>query len=213
MFFSRVFGTTSRAVEATATAALRTESFAGFQTPDDGTNLPILPITLKPATPKSPAIVDPIGMIYVLHEEEAEVRKNPAKQVPLVIRGNVYDCVDVIFKNEIPDDARTGWANKINLHPHFFQFDTSASDGPTIGFSYDMSLRAFTMLKDPEPEKGMPLPANTVLTADSKAGARSITVNVRGVGRDGELGDVRIFEMDETGREVRRITAARTLAA
>ncbi len=135
-----------------------------------------LPITLKKATPKAPAIVDPNGMIFVLHEEEQEVRNNPAKQVPLVIRGNVYDCVDVIFKNEIPDDARTGWANKINLHPHFFQFDTSASDGPTIGFSYDMSLRAFTMLKDPEPEKGMPLPANTILTADAKAGARSITV-------------------------------------
>jgi hypothetical protein len=88
----------------------------------------------------------------------------------------VYDCVDVIYKNEIPDDERTGWANKVNLHPHFFQFDTSASDGPTIGFSYDMSLRAFTMLKDPQPTKGMPLPGNTVLTADVKAGASSITL-------------------------------------
>src|SRR2546426_3883290 len=29
-----------------------------------------LPITLKKATPKAPAIVDPIGMIFVLHEEE-----------------------------------------------------------------------------------------------------------------------------------------------
>ena len=113
-----------------------------------------LPITLKTATAKTPAIVDPNGMIFVLHEEEEEVRKNPAKQVPLVIRGNVYDCVDVIYKNEIPDDERTGWANKVNLHPHFFQFDTSASDGPTIGFSYDMSLRAFTMLKDPRTDQG-----------------------------------------------------------
>ncbi len=135
-----------------------------------------LPITLKPATPKASAVVDPIGMIYVLHEEEDEVRKNPKKQVPLVIRGNVHDCVDVIFKNEIPDDARTGWANKINLHPHFFQFDTSASDGPTIGFSYDMSLRAFTMLEDPQPDKGMPLPGNTTITADTKAGAHSLAV-------------------------------------
>jgi manganese oxidase len=135
-----------------------------------------LPITLKTATAKTPAIVDPNGMIFVLHEEEEEVRKTPAKQVPLVIRGNVYDCVDVIYKNEIPDDERTGWANKVNLHPHFFQFDTSASDGPTIGFSYDMSLRAFTMLKDPQPTKGMPLPGNTVLTADVKAGASSITL-------------------------------------
>jgi Flp pilus assembly protein TadG len=47
LFFSRIFGVNSRAVEATATAALRTESFSSFKTPDDGTNLPILPITLK----------------------------------------------------------------------------------------------------------------------------------------------------------------------
>jgi Flp pilus assembly protein TadG len=47
LFFSRIFGINSRAVEATATAALRTESFSSFKTPDDGTNLPILPITLK----------------------------------------------------------------------------------------------------------------------------------------------------------------------
>jgi hypothetical protein len=39
-----------------------------------------------------------------------------------------------------------------------------------------MSLRAFTMLKDPQPTKGMPLPGNTVLTADVKAGASSITL-------------------------------------
>jgi lipopolysaccharide export system permease protein len=39
-------------------------------------------------------------------------------------------------------------------------------------------------------------------------GPRSITVNVRGVGSGGDLSDVRIFEMDDTGREVRRITAA-----
>ncbi|MBH0201886.1 MAG: multicopper oxidase domain-containing protein, partial [Nitrospira sp.] len=64
----------------------------------------ILPVTLKPATAKSAALIDPIAMLYVLHEEEAEVRSNPKKQVPLVIRGNVHDCVDVIFKNEIPDD-------------------------------------------------------------------------------------------------------------
>ncbi len=42
-------------------------------------------------------------------------------------------------------------------------------------------------------------------TAD---GPRSITVNVRGVGKDGQLDDVRIFEMDDAGRETRRITAA-----
>ena len=47
LFFSRIFGINGRAVEATATAALRTESFKSFKAPDDGSSLPILPITLK----------------------------------------------------------------------------------------------------------------------------------------------------------------------
>ena len=38
-------------------------------------------------------------------------------------------------------------------------------------------------------------------------GERSVTVNVRGVGKDGELTGVRIFEMDSAGREVRSLTA------
>ena len=42
-------------------------------------------------------------------------------------------------------------------------------------------------------------------------GSRSITVNVRGVGRAGELTDVRIYEMDDAGRLVRSITAEHAL--
>jgi len=38
-------------------------------------------------------------------------------------------------------------------------------------------------------------------------GERSITVNVRGVGRNGELSGVRIYEMDASGREIRSLTA------
>jgi Flp pilus assembly protein TadG len=47
LFFSRVLGINSRALEATATAAIRTQSFSGFQAPTDGSNLPILPIALN----------------------------------------------------------------------------------------------------------------------------------------------------------------------
>src|SRR4029079_1376417 len=47
LFFARIFGITSKPVEATATAALRTESFSGFKAPDDGSNLGILPIALR----------------------------------------------------------------------------------------------------------------------------------------------------------------------
>jgi lipopolysaccharide export system permease protein len=38
-------------------------------------------------------------------------------------------------------------------------------------------------------------------------GERAITVNVRGVGRNGELTGVRIYEMDSAGREIRSLTA------
>lgn len=135
-----------------------------------------LPITLKRATAKTPAIVDPDGLLYVLHEEEEEVRKNPAKQIPLVIRGNVQDCIDIIYSSELKDDQRQGFSSKTNLHPHMFQFDTQASDGPIIGFSYEMSLRPFTILKDEHPGKGMPVPMNTTIEADVPKGATSIKV-------------------------------------
>jgi FtsP/CotA-like multicopper oxidase with cupredoxin domain len=135
-----------------------------------------LPITLKSATAKTPAIVDPGGLLYVLHEEENDVRKNRAKQFPLVIRGNVQDCIDVVYSSELKDDVRQGFSSKTNLHPHMFQFDTQASDGPIIGFSYEMSLRPFTILKDEHPGKGMPVPANTLIEADVAKGATSITV-------------------------------------
>ena len=135
-----------------------------------------LPITLKSKTAKTPAIVDPDGLLYVLHEEEEEVRKNPAKQMPLVIRGNVQDCVDVVYKSELKDDERQGFSSKTNLHPHMFQFDTQASDGPIIGFSYEMSLRPFAILKDEHPGKGMPVPANTTIQADVAKGATTLTV-------------------------------------
>ncbi|MBH0190061.1 MAG: hypothetical protein HP493_14775, partial [Nitrospira sp.] len=135
-----------------------------------------MPITLKKATAKTPAIVDPDGMLYVLHEEEQEVRKHHAKQMPLVIRGNVQDCIDVVYKSELKDDQRQGFSSKTNLHPHMFQFDTQASDGPIIGFSYEMSLRPFTILKDEHPGKGMPVPMNTTIEADAPKGATGITV-------------------------------------
>ena len=76
----------------------------------------------------------------------------------------------------MPDDVRQGLSSKTNLHPHLFQFDTQASDGPIIGFSYEMSLRPFTMLKDEHPGKGMPVPMNTTMEADTAKGRDSIKV-------------------------------------
>ena len=149
-----------------------------------------------------------------LHEEEQEVRKNPAKQMPLVIRGNVQDCIDVVYKSELKDDQRQGFSSKTNLHPHMFQFDTQASDGPIIGFSYEMSLRPFTILKDEHPGKGMPVPMNTTIEADAAKGATSIKVkdasrfHVKtelGVGMDevGRFESARISKIDGNHDHVR----------
>ncbi|MBI4400491.1 MAG: multicopper oxidase domain-containing protein [Nitrospirae bacterium] len=135
-----------------------------------------LPITLSKAQGKEPAMVDKDGLIYVLHEEEAAVRKNDDLKYPLVIRANVYDCVDVLLTNEWDDDDYTNFqSSKINIHPHFMQFDNQASDGVMSGLSYEQSMRPFTMLEK-KGKHGLPVPMNTVLTEAVKAGAKSITV-------------------------------------
>ncbi len=135
-----------------------------------------LPITLAKAQGKEPAIVDKDGLIYVIHEEEEETRKNDDKKYPLVIRANVYDCVDVLLTSEWNDDDYTNFqSSKINIHPHFMQFDNQASDGVISGMSYEQSVRPFTMLEKKK-KAGMPVPMNTVLTGAVKAGSKSITV-------------------------------------
>jgi len=138
-----------------------------------------LPITLKKATGKTPAIVDPDGMIFVLEEEEAAIRANDNLKVPLAIRANVYDCVDVVFKSELKDDKRVANSSKVNMHPHFFQFDITATDGVIIGFNYEQSVRPYTLLKSEDREDthhGMPIPQNTTLTKPAKAGDLSIQI-------------------------------------
>ena len=135
-----------------------------------------LPITLSKKQGKEPAIVDKDGLIYVLHEEEAAIRANDDLKYPAVIRANVYDCVDVLLTNEWDDDDYTNFqSSKINIHPHFMQFDNQASDGVMSGLSYEQSARPFTMLGK-KGKHGLPAPMNTVLVEAVKAGASSITV-------------------------------------
>jgi len=136
------------------------------------------PITLKKATTKSPAVVDPWGQLFVLHEEKEKVRSDPNYQRPLVIRMNVRDCTDVILKSEVPDAETNHFTSKINMHPHFFQFDTQATDGVITGMSYEQAVRPFTMLKEPEHkhEGTLPVPMNTLIAKPAEAGAMSIEV-------------------------------------
>ncbi len=134
------------------------------------------PMMLADKQGDEPPIIDKGGLIYVLHEEEAEVRKNNDRKFPLVVRANIYDCIDWMLTSEWNDDDHTNFhASKINTHWHFLQFDNQSSDGVITGFSYEQSVRPFTMLEK-KVNKGLPLPMNTVFVKPAKKGERTITV-------------------------------------
>ncbi len=137
-----------------------------------------LPITLAKKQGKEPPIVDKDGLIYVLHEEERLIRANDDLKYPAVIRANVYDCVDLVLTSEWDDDDFTNFqASKINIHPHFFQFDTGNSDGVISGFEYEMSVRPFTMWGK-KTKHGLPAPMVAKLKSAVKAGATSIKIEM-----------------------------------
>nr|MBA3968144.1 hypothetical protein [Nitrospirales bacterium] len=120
------------------------------------------PIEMAGAQGKEAPVIDPYGLIYVLHEEEEETRKNNDKKLPLVFRANIYDCIDYTLTSEWLDDDFTNFqSSKINIHPHFLQFDNQASDGVITGFSYEQSVRPFTMMEK-KTKKGLPVPMNSV---------------------------------------------------
>jgi hypothetical protein len=128
-----------------------------------------LPITLAKGDGKNPPVVDNDGLLYVLKEEEAAIRADENLRVPLVYRGNVYDCIDVILTNGgWRDNEENGFASKLNIHPHMWQFDNQASDGVITGFSYEQAVRPY---KDEliDPTRGLPAAMNGKLAKKAKA--------------------------------------------
>ncbi|MCH7802398.1 MAG: hypothetical protein IIC24_12780, partial [Chloroflexi bacterium] len=120
-----------------------------------------LPITLN----SKANLIDPVGQLYVLKEEEEAIRANNDLRVPLAIRANAgEDCADIVFKSELRDTAENSFFSKTNLHIHFVQFDVQASDGVITGFAYEQSVRPFTV----EGER---------LTVDAAAGENSIVLS------------------------------------
>ena len=100
-----------------------------------------LPITLN----KKADLVDPVGQLYVLKEEERRIRDNDNLKRPLAIRANAgEDCIDILFKSELEDTGENGFFSKVNIHVHFVQFDIQGSDGVNTGFNYETSVRPFT---------------------------------------------------------------------
>jgi hypothetical protein len=83
------------------------------------------------------------GMIFVVKEYEELARSDPYFKTPLAIRANQGDCVDIILVNELEETGDPGELSKTNIHIHFVQFDTQASDGVISGASYEQSPRPF----------------------------------------------------------------------
>ena len=164
-----------------------------------------LPITMAKQQGEQPPIIDKNGLLFVLHEEEELVRGNDELKYPLVFRANVYDCIDYMLTSEWEDDDFTNFhSSKVNIHPHLLQFDTQGSDGVISGFSYEQSVRPFTMKKK-QREKGLPAPMNTSLIEPAKKGSQTIHVfNARQFHVNTEI---LIGADNVSGQEVQRITA------
>jgi hypothetical protein len=100
---------------------------------------PVSAITLPIGV--TPDRQDRNGMLFVLNEDEQQIRQGVKPAEPLAIRSNVGDCVEITFTNKIPDGPLNGDFSKVNIHSHFVQFDPQASDGVITGFSYEQSVR------------------------------------------------------------------------
>jgi len=113
-------------------------------------------------------ITDPAGALLVLDEDKDAILAGQKPKEQLTIRANVRDGVDVTYYSEETDAAFFGFA-KTNIHIHFVQFDTQASDGVISGFSYDQSVRPYQT----EGASG----TGIRLTQASAAGSNTITVD------------------------------------
>jgi hypothetical protein len=86
-------------------------------------------------------ITDSQGMLFVVKENEDRARSDPEFKVPLAIRANQGDCVDLILVNELEETGELAELSKTNIHQHFFSFDVQASDGVISGAAFEQSPR------------------------------------------------------------------------
>ena len=148
-----------------------------------------LPITLN----QKSNLLDPVGQLFVLKEQEDAVRADNSLKVPLAIRANAgQDCVDVVFKSELEDTGENFFFSKVSIHIHLVQFDIQGSDGVNTGFNYENTVRPFTA-------------EGETLSADVSAGARALSLGSTQRFQAGVLVGVGMDQEDTF--EVRRIEA------
>lgn len=87
---------------------------------------------------------DPYGRIFVISNDTSA--KQRGYDGPLILRGNLGECVTVTLKNNLTDDLKHNRDNNadgipdglpISMHIHFVAFDVLGSDGTVVGYDYD----------------------------------------------------------------------------
>jgi FtsP/CotA-like multicopper oxidase with cupredoxin domain len=91
---------------------------------------------------------DPFGRFYVIEQEKQKVLANKDNLEPLLLRGNLGDCIEVTFKNEIPEgfklptkDQPEEEVTSMSMHIHFVAFDLQGSDGVATGYNYQSFIK------------------------------------------------------------------------
>ncbi len=114
----------------------------------------------------TPRKSDQQGMLFTLAQNKAALLSGQLKKEPLAIRMNVGDCGNITLTSEETDDpnATFGGFAKVEMHIHHVQFDPTGSDGTSVGFSYEHSIRPYTI-------------EDTALAAPVAPGSTTITLN------------------------------------
>ena len=112
----------------------------------------------------TPRLSDPQGMLFTLAQNKDAMLRGQLKKEPLAIRMNVGDCGAITLTSEERDQDVFGGFAKVEMHIHHVQFDPTGSDGTSVGFSYEHSIRPYTI-------------EDTKLAVAAAQGATSVKVN------------------------------------
>jgi manganese oxidase len=93
----------------------------------------------------TPRKSDPGGLLFTLAENKDALLAGQMKKEPLAIRMNVGECGAITLTSEETDKATFGGFAKVEMHIHHVQFDPSGSDGTSIGYSFEHSIRPYTI--------------------------------------------------------------------
>ncbi|RFU61435.1 multicopper oxidase domain-containing protein [Peribacillus glennii] len=98
---------------------------------------------------------DPFGIVFALAEDVPAILSGEFNPEPLILRGNVGECVEIRLHNQLTeqfhDDLIHGYpfvpveapfppSRRISMHAQMVEYDVRFSDGATVGFNLDQTI-------------------------------------------------------------------------